>query len=102
MPDTAAKNIKLRNSLFLVLTALIWGFSFVAQAVGGKSIGVFSFNCLRSLMGSAVLLPIESVFSAFAGWLILGQQLSSRELAGCVIIFAAIILAQLPLSKPKG
>ena len=39
---------------------------------------------------------MESVFSALAGWLILGQTLSGVELAGCALMFAAIIGAQIP------
>src|SRR5699024_6663861 len=39
---------------------------------------------------------LESVFSALAGWLILGQTLSGAELAGCVLMFAAIVASQLP------
>jgi len=45
---------------------------------------------------ASLVLSLESVFSALAGWLILHQALSARELAGCALIFCAIILAQLP------
>ena len=47
-----------RNSLLLILTSFIWGISFVAQSQGGDAIGPFSFNCIRFLLGSAVLLPV--------------------------------------------
>ncbi len=45
---------------------------------------------------ASLILSLESVVSVLAGWLLLGQSLSVRELAGCVLMFAAIILAQLP------
>ncbi len=45
---------------------------------------------------SSLILSLESVFSVIAGWIILGQRLSSRELWGCLLMFTAIILAQLP------
>lgn len=45
---------------------------------------------------ASLLLSLESVFSALAGWAILKQKLSVRELAGCVLVFVAIVLAQLP------
>ena len=45
---------------------------------------------------ASLILSLESVISVLAGWLILQQTLSFRELIGCVIMFAAIILAQLP------
>jgi len=40
---------------------------------------------------------LESVFSALGGWMLLHQNLSAREVFGCVLIFAAVVLAQLPL-----
>lgn len=45
---------------------------------------------------ASLILSLESVVSVIAGWLILGQALSGRELFGCVLMFAAIILVQLP------
>lgn len=45
---------------------------------------------------ASLLLSLESVFSVLAGWVILHQSLSIRELFGCVLMFGAIILAQLP------
>jgi drug/metabolite transporter (DMT)-like permease len=48
----------MRNSLLLVLTAFIWGVAFVAQAEGGDSAGPYTFNCIRSLIGGAVLIPV--------------------------------------------
>ena len=52
------KSRQIRNSLLLVLTAFIWGTAFVAQSKGGQALGPFSFNCIRSLVGSVVLLPV--------------------------------------------
>ena len=48
---------------------------------------------------ASLILSLESVISLIAGWVILGQALSVRELSGCVLMFAAIILAQLPERK---
>ena len=45
---------------------------------------------------ASLILSLESVFSVLAGWVILKQTLSVRELFGCVLMFLAIILAQLP------
>ena len=45
---------------------------------------------------ASLILSLESVFSVLAGWVILHQTLSVRELFGCVLMFLAIILAQLP------
>ena len=45
---------------------------------------------------AGMLLSLESVFAALAGYLILHQVLNTRELIGCVVIFIAIVIAQLP------
>ena len=36
------------------------------------------------------------------GWLLLNQSLSLRESAGCALIFAAVVLSQLPLEELRG
>lgn len=49
---------KVRNSFLLVLTALIWGTAFVAQSEGGKALGPYAFNSIRSFIGSLALIPV--------------------------------------------
>lgn len=49
---------------------------------------------------AALLMSLESVISVLAGWLLLNQKLTMRELLGCALIFIAVILAQLPARKP--
>ena len=51
---------------------------------------------------ASLLLSPENVFSALAGWVILGQKLSARELLGCALVFIAIISSQLPWRKWFG
>jgi len=51
---------------------------------------------------ASLLLSPENVFSALAGWAILGQTLSARELLGCALVFVAIITSQLPWRKWLG
>lgn len=48
---------------------------------------------------ASLIMCLESVFSALGGWLILHQRLSVREGFGCVLIFAAVVLAQLPVEE---
>jgi len=45
---------------------------------------------------AAVLFSFESVIAALAGWVILSETLSPRELIGCVLVFCAIMIAQIP------
>ena len=49
---------------------------------------------------ASLLMSLESVFAVLSGWLILGDALSARELAGCALMMSGIVLAQLP-QKPK-
>lgn len=50
---------------------------------------------------ASLLMSLESVFAMLAGWVILGQKMSARELLGCALVFGAIILAQIPAEKFK-
>ncbi len=52
------KRNNLIGSLLLTLCAVIWGSSFVAQSTGAQFVGPFTFMSLRSLLGSAFLLPV--------------------------------------------
>lgn len=45
---------------------------------------------------ASLILSLESVFAALAGWLILNERLSTKECLGCALVFVAIILVQLP------
>jgi drug/metabolite transporter (DMT)-like permease len=47
----------IRSDAVLLLTAMIWGFAFVAQRVGMDYVGPFTFNGIRFALGSAVLIP---------------------------------------------
>lgn len=57
------KKQQIRNSILLLLAATIWGVAFVAQSVAMDYIGPFTFNCIRSLLGGTVLLPVIGIFS---------------------------------------
>ncbi len=50
---------------------------------------------------ATLLMSLESVFAALSGWLLLGENLSPRELGGCVLVFIAVILAQIDIKKRK-
>ena len=52
---------------------------------------------------AAILMSMESAFGAFFGWLVLGDAMTSRQLAGCGLVLAAVILSQLwPSRCEKG
>lgn len=64
------------------------GIAFTLQVVAQKNVE----PTLASL-----LMSLESVFSLVAGWLILGQKMTPKELLGSALVFGAIILAQIPI-----
>lgn len=66
------------------------GVAYTLQVVGQKGMNPVI---------ATLILSLESVVSALSGWILLGQILSTREIAGCIIVFIAIILAQLPEQK---
>ena len=45
---------------------------------------------------ASIIMSLESVFAALFGWMILGEILSTRELIGCALVFASVIIAQIP------
>ena len=70
--------------------ALSCGVAYTLQIIGQKGMNPTVASLIMSM---------ESVISVIAGWAILGQALSKRELLGCTLMFAAIILVQLPDRK---
>ena len=48
-----------------------------------------------------ILLSLESVFAVIAGAIILHQQMTAREYIGCVVMFVAVILAQIQFPEKK-
>lgn len=68
------------------------GVGYTLQIVGQKGLDPTT---------ASLILSLESVFSVLAGWILLNQNLSIREISGCVLIFAGIILAQIPMKNKK-
>lgn len=68
------------------------GIAYTFQIIGQKGVN----PAIASL-----ILSLESVVSVLAGFVLLGQALTMRELLGCVLMFAAIILVQLPEPDPR-
>lgn len=46
---------------------------------------------------ATLIMSLEAVFAVLAGWLILGEVMSGKEILGCILVFIAVILAQVPL-----
>lgn len=45
---------------------------------------------------ASIVMSLESVFAALAGWLLIGQAMNFREIFGCILMFAAITIVQIP------
>ena len=80
-------NISAAAPQIIYLGIVSSGIGYTLQTVGQK----YAEPAVASLTMS-----LESVFAALGGWLISGNTLSPRELIGCTVVFAAIIVAQLP------
>ena len=78
-----------------MLTALIWGFAFVAQRVGMDHIGPFTYNGVRFLLGASVLIPLAMWRSPMprGRW----AGLSRSAVPAGLALFAAASLQQIGL-----
>lgn len=85
-------NIMAAKMPILYAGVLSSGVGYTLQVVGQKGMN----PTIASL-----IMCLESVVSVLAGWLILGEALSNRELLGCVLMFVAIVLAQMPMPAGK-
>lgn len=62
------------------------GVAYTLQIVGQKGMNPTA---------ASLILSLESVIALIAGWLLLDQRLSNKELCGCALVFVAIILVQI-------
>lgn len=59
---------------------------------------IIAQNKIRPTVAS-LLMSLESVFAVLAGCIVLGERLSAKEAVGCILIFAAIVLAQIRFER---
>ena len=69
---------------------LSMGVAYTLQIVGQKRVAPTA---------AALLMSLESVFAALFGWLLLHETMTKAEMLGCVLVFAAVVLSQLPEKK---
>lgn len=88
----------LYGSFLLMLCAVIWGSSFVAQTTGAEFVGPFTFITMRSLLGATALLPVIGVTGALKKKKTGSNKMSAEEkkfllrggaLCGTVLFFAS-------------
>lgn len=71
---------------------LSMGVAYSLQIIGQKNLDPTPASLIMSL---------ESVFAALCGWLLLNETMTGWEFIGCVLVFAAVIISQLPSKKEK-
>jgi drug/metabolite transporter (DMT)-like permease len=69
---------------------LSMGVAYTLQIVGQKRVAPSA---------AALLMSLESVFAALFGWLLLHETMTRAELLGCLLVFAAVVMSQLPEKK---
>ena len=67
----------------------------MASCAIGYTCQIIGQKYVAATVGS-LLMSLESVFSVIFQWVLQGELLSSLQIAGCLIIFAAVVLVQLP------
>ena len=92
--------VSVRATLMLLTTAIIWGFAFVAQVLGGDCVGAFTFNGCRFLMGGIGLIPVYLLFekktaSTKEDWSKKQKSTLIAAVGGGVALFFASSLQQL-------
>jgi len=77
---------------------------FLYAAVGSSAIG-YTLQIVGQRYTDAtvasLIMCMEAVFAVLAGW-VFGESLTPAEWGGCALLFAAILLAQLPTDKPRA
>ncbi len=78
----------IRHALIAILYAGIMssGIAYTLQIIGQRKLNATI---------AALIMCMESVIAAISGWVLLGQALSGREIAGCILMFIAIVIATL-------
>ena len=89
-PDAAA--ILAAKGSILYAGVMSCGVAYTLQIVGQKGMNPTA---------ASLILSLESVISGLAGWVLLHQKLSVRELLGCVLVFAAVILVQVIMGRQE-
>lgn len=72
----------------------------ILSSAVGYTLQIIAQKVLNPTVAS-LLMSLESVFAALAGWFILRQSLTPRELLGCALVFAAVLLAQLAPTQDR-
>lgn len=82
----------LKGVIILLITAIIWGASFVSQSVGAKSVEPFTFMAVRTLIGATFLLPFIIVRDKISEKNMTKEQIFIRKRQNTKTIFYGILI----------
>ena len=111
--------IKMSAIQFIITGVLSWIFAFITESpsiekIVSATIPILYCGVISGALGytlqivgqrytdpstASLLMSLESVFAVIAGVLLLNETMVFQEILGCIIMFAAIILVQLPSKK---
>jgi drug/metabolite transporter (DMT)-like permease len=84
------------DAIIAVTPALLYagcisaGIGFTLQAIGQRNV---------SPAAAGLIMSLEALFGAVGGAMILGERLTPREMLGCVLMFVAVVFAQMPVKS---
>ena len=88
----AADDVNWADVASVVIPLLYCG---IGSSAGGYTLQIIGQKYADPAPAS-IAMSMESVFSGIGGWILLGQTMSGRELAGCALVFASVIMTQIP------
>jgi len=84
---TTVEDVKAAGIPILYAGVMSSGVAYTLQMVGQK---------YAAPSVASIIMSLESVFAALTGWILLNESLAAREIFGCVLVFVAVIVAQVP------
>ncbi len=83
-----------KSLMLLLLTAMIWGFAFVAQLIGANQVDTFTFNGIRFILGALSLIPVILLFEKNSHDKNTLKTTMISGIAAGIILFSASTLQQ--------
>ena len=91
--EPVLENILAASGSILYAAILSSGVAYTLQIVGQKG---------TNPTIASIIMCLESVISVLSGWLYLHDRLTGREIIGCILMFAAILISQIPVKTKKS
>lgn len=80
---------RFRSIMILFTAAIVWGFAFIAQRISGDSLGSFTYNGLRFLLGALSLIPVIFLFEKQEENKDVRDTRKAGILCGLIVFFAS-------------